>query len=77
VMNIGVRPTFEGQNRTVEVHLLGYQGNLYGRPLTVAVRSYLRPEKRFRSPDELREQIGRDIAKARHQLMPDGELLPD
>ena len=77
VMNIGVRPTFEGQNRTVEVHLLDYQGNLYGRALTVAMRLYLRPEKRFRSPDELRAQIGRDIAKARQTLMPNGVLLPE
>jgi riboflavin kinase/FMN adenylyltransferase len=76
-MNIGMRPTFEGQNRTIEVHLLGYAGDLYGQDLSVAVRHYLRPEKRFRSPDELREQIGRDVAKARHLLMPNGELLPD
>jgi riboflavin kinase/FMN adenylyltransferase len=76
-MNIGMRPTFEGQHRTIEVHLLGYAGDLYGHHLSVAVRHYLRPEKRFRSPAELKEQIGRDVAKARQLLMPHGELLPD
>lgn len=68
VVNIGIRPTFAGTERAVEVHLLDYQGDLYGRPLSVALRHYLRPEKRFPSPDELRAQIGRDIAKAKQLL---------
>jgi riboflavin kinase/FMN adenylyltransferase len=77
VLNIGMRPTFQGEHRTVEVHLLGYQGSLYDRPLQVALRHYLRPEKRFSSPDALREQIGRDIAKAKALLTPAGSLLPE
>jgi riboflavin kinase/FMN adenylyltransferase len=68
VMNIGVRPTFAGLRRTVEVHLLDWQGDLYGRWLDVDVIERLRGEQRFDGPDALRAAIASDVARAKRVL---------
>jgi riboflavin kinase/FMN adenylyltransferase len=62
VVNIGGRPTFspEEDEDTVEVHVLGYDGDLYGRALEVTLFDKLRDEARFDGPDALRDQITRD-----------------
>lgn len=60
VMNLGTRPTVDGQTQTVEVHLLNWQGDLYGQTLTVALKAFLRPEQRFDSLDQLKAQIQAD-----------------
>jgi riboflavin kinase/FMN adenylyltransferase len=65
VTNIGVRPTFEGVRRTVEAHLLDFDGNLYDQPLTLQILARLRAEQRFASVAELVAQIRRDVAAAR------------
>lgn len=67
VANIGVKPTFHGNgyNRTIEVHLLDFAGDIYGRHLQVYFIRRLREEKRFPSVGELVEQIRRDIHQAR------------
>lgn len=66
VTNIGVRPTFSGKGLAVETHLLGYSGpDCYGERLEVVFLDKIRDEKRFGSPDELKEQIDRDIEQAR------------
>ncbi|MEM1291394.1 MAG: bifunctional riboflavin kinase/FAD synthetase [Cyanobacteria bacterium P01_H01_bin.162] len=64
VMNLGVRPTVDGQHQAIEVHLLGWQGDLYGQTLTVALQSFLRPEQRFASLDRLKAQIQADCEAA-------------
>jgi riboflavin kinase/FMN adenylyltransferase len=64
VMNVGNRPTVAGQDKTLEVHLLDWQGDLYGRTLTVALVEFLRPEQRFESLDGLKAQIQRDCDQA-------------
>ncbi|NJN21286.1 MAG: bifunctional riboflavin kinase/FAD synthetase [Leptolyngbya sp. RL_3_1] len=64
VMNLGNRPTVAGQSQTLEVHLLDWQGDLYGRTLTVALVEFLRPERRFDSLDDLKTQIQRDCEQA-------------
>ncbi len=61
VANIGKNPTFDGKRMSYEVHLFGYSGNLLGRELTVYFIDRLRGEKRFSSPEELKEQIIKDI----------------
>ncbi len=71
VTNIGVRPSFDNGQRTVETHLLDFDGNLYGRPLTLQFAARLRPEQRFPSVDALIVQIGLDAAAARRLLMED------
>ena len=57
VTNIGIRPTVEGENVTVEPWLLDYEGDLYGKELTLEFYHYLRPERKFPSLTELREEI--------------------
>ncbi|MGB0563817.1 MAG: bifunctional riboflavin kinase/FAD synthetase [Spirulinaceae cyanobacterium] len=65
VMNLGCRPsvTAAGQT-TVEVHLLNWSGDLYGRQLTVKLERFLRPEQKFSSLAELQAQIRQDCAIA-------------
>lgn len=65
VMNIGQRPTVNGINVTVEVHLLDWSGDLYGETLTVSLEEFLRPEQKFASLDELKTQIQTDCEAAR------------
>jgi riboflavin kinase / FMN adenylyltransferase len=64
VMNIGYRPTVEGQQISVEVHLLDWSGDLYGQTLTVSLEQFLRPEQKFASLEELKAQIQRDAEQA-------------
>lgn len=67
VANIGVKPTFHGGNnrRNIEVHLLDFYGNLYGKRIKVFFSRRLREEKRFSSVSELIRQIKQDILHAR------------
>ncbi|MEM8778334.1 MAG: bifunctional riboflavin kinase/FAD synthetase [Cyanobacteria bacterium P01_G01_bin.49] len=65
VMNIGSRPTVNGQVPTAEVHLLDWSGNLYGQTLTVQLEKFLRPEQKFPSLDALKSQIRRDCQIAK------------
>jgi riboflavin kinase/FMN adenylyltransferase len=67
-MSIGVRPTFGGTVRTLEVHLIDWEGDLLGRDVEVAFADWLRPEMRFDSPAELVDAIGRDVAETRERL---------
>ena len=60
VMNVGCRPTVAGESPTIEVHLLNWSGNLYGQTLKVNLLSFLRPEQKFASVTELKQQIAKD-----------------
>lgn len=63
VTNIGVKPTVGGEQAPLaETHIIGFSGDLYGRSLNVELRSFIRPEMRFDSLDELKEQIARDAS---------------
>lgn len=64
VMNIGYRPTVDGTNPTVEVHLLNWCGDLYGKTITVQLEKFLRPEQKFASLEALKAQIQADCAIA-------------
>ncbi|MCI0573726.1 MAG: riboflavin biosynthesis protein RibF [Myxococcaceae bacterium] len=63
--NIGVKPTFGGTEVTIEVHLLDFSGDLYGKDLRVQFVEWLRGEQRFGSVTELIGQIKRDVELAR------------
>lgn len=65
VANLGNRPTVDGANHTLEVHLFNYSANLYGRRLEVDFVHHLRDERKFASLDELRAQITVDSEMAR------------
>src|SRR5262249_22954172 len=65
VTNIGVRPTFgDALEPSVETHVIGWSGDLYGDVLRVRFLHRLRDEKKFGSIDELKTQIERDVARA-------------
>jgi riboflavin kinase/FMN adenylyltransferase len=60
MMNIGVRPTLDGNRRIIEVNIFDYSGNLYSEHLRISLYHYIRAEKKFSSMDELRNQIIKD-----------------
>jgi riboflavin kinase/FMN adenylyltransferase len=67
VANLGVRPTVDA-GRSLEVHVLDFQGDLYGRTLRVGFVARLRGEQKFSGLEELRTQIARDAEAARKAL---------
>lgn len=70
VTNIGLRPTFQGQDVRIEAHLLGFRGDLYGTRLHLDVIHRLRDEMRFDGIPSLVAQIHADITAAKHALAP-------
>jgi riboflavin kinase/FMN adenylyltransferase len=64
ITNIGVRPTFGESDVAIETHLLGYSGDLYGRPVRLSFVQRLRDERRFPDIDALRAQIQADQRRA-------------
>jgi riboflavin kinase/FMN adenylyltransferase len=63
VANLGVRPTVEGGDGAdllLEVHIIDWEGDLYGRWLHVELLRFIRPEQKFASLDQLKEAITRD-----------------
>lgn len=65
VTNIGVKPTVGGENKPLaETHIIGFSGDLYGKELDVELRRFLRPEVKFNSLEELREQISKDVSNS-------------
>jgi riboflavin kinase / FMN adenylyltransferase len=68
VMNIGCRPTVVGEFPTVEVHLLDWSGDLYNQTITVSLEAFLRPEQKFASLEDLKQQIDRDCQTAKKLL---------
>lgn len=73
IMNIGKRPTLNGKKKTIEVHLLDFDANLYGEKIQVGVLKRLRDERKFASVEHLFAQIKKDEAKAR-LLIKNGEI---
>ncbi|MDD3653079.1 MAG: bifunctional riboflavin kinase/FAD synthetase [Desulfotomaculaceae bacterium] len=65
VANIGVKPTFQGQMRNIEVHLLDFYQDLYGKKIRVKFTRRLREERRFNTTSELVKQIEQDIIQTR------------
>jgi riboflavin kinase/FMN adenylyltransferase len=65
VLNVGIRPTFGEARRTIEAHLLDWQGDLYGRWVELEFVARLRDERRFDGPAALRDAIAADVARAR------------
>jgi len=63
--NIGRRPTFPDSERTVEVLVLDYYNNLYGRELKIDIIERLRGEKQFDTAEDLKKQIAEDIKQGR------------
>ncbi|MBQ2733706.1 MAG: bifunctional riboflavin kinase/FAD synthetase [Clostridia bacterium] len=67
VTNIGVRPTVSGGKDTVtaETNIFDFDGDLYGKTLSVALKHFIRPEKAFENGEELKKAVYDDIEAAR------------
>jgi len=68
VANLGRRPTFGKLQENFEVHVLGFDGDLYGRTMRVALVDFIRPEMKFAGLEALKSQIAADRETAREIL---------
>lgn len=68
VLNRGTRPTFDGGEPTMEVHLPGFEGDLVGRTLSIEFVDRIRDERRFEGPEALAARIEADVEEARKIL---------
>ena len=68
VTNVGSRPTVDGHQIRTESWILDFDGDLYGEELTLEFHNFLRPEQKFASLEELKEQIQMDADQVRHLL---------
>lgn len=59
--NIGRRPTINGNDIRIEVHIIDFAGDIYGHNLSIDFQSFIRAEKKFNSLAELSEQISKDV----------------
>lgn len=66
VINIGKNPTFGAEKRTFEVHVLDFDGDLYGKVLTAEVTEKIRGEIKFENTEDLKKQIENDVCAVRH-----------
>jgi riboflavin kinase/FMN adenylyltransferase len=73
MMNIGMRPTVNGTKRSIEVNILDFDEDIYGKNMKVFLHTYLRGEVKFEGLDKLKEQLARDAVKAREVLQMQNE----
>ena len=69
MLNIGFKPTLQGEARTIEVHLFNFEGNLYNQNLEVEFIKLLRNEVKFNSLEDLKKQLEIDRAEAQKILV--------
>lgn len=69
VANVGTRPTVDGHENRVEVHLFDFDQDIYGQQLTIDFRDKIRDEQKFASFDLLKQQISIDANQAREILL--------
>ena len=68
VASLGVRPTFEPAHELLEAYLFGFEGDLYGRRIEIALHAWIREERKFDGPEPLAAQMREDEAAARRLL---------
>jgi riboflavin kinase/FMN adenylyltransferase len=73
--NVGYQPTYGQHPHRVEVHIIGFKGDIYGKQLRVGFVARLRDEVAFASEEELKAQIEEDLSSAQHILVQ--SLTPD
>lgn len=64
ILNIGDRPTVDGDQKTIEAHLIDFEGDLYGQELRIYFQEFLREEKKFESLYALKNQLAIDRERA-------------
>ena len=62
VINVGDRPTFNIKEKLIEAHILSFNGDLYGKKITIYFKQFLREIKKFGNISELKAQIEKDVA---------------
>ena len=65
IANFGERPTVKGVNLLLETHIFDFNGDIYGKELTVEFLTFIRPEKKFKDFKSLTNQIQKDVIKAK------------
>ena len=70
--NIGKRPTFSDSKHAVEVYVVDYHGELYGRDLRIDIMERLRDEKKFKTVGELKKQVAEDVKHGKAKLSSKG-----
>ena len=65
IVNIGYRPTFNGQSLLLETNIFGFKRNLYNKVISVSFKKFIRPEKKFKNFEYLKKQIKNDIKQAK------------
>lgn len=68
MMNIGMRPTFEGKKQTMEIHLFDFNQNIYGKEVQVRFYNRIRDEQKFSGPEDLKLQLQEDKQQAEDLL---------
>jgi len=68
MMNIGYRPTVDGNERTIEVNLFNFDQSIYDETLTITLKKYLRSEEKFSGLDKLKIQLEKDKKAALDSL---------
>lgn len=71
VTNIGNKPTVSGEHQLgVETHIIGYDGDLYGKTVKISLYEFVRSEQKFSSVEELKAQMHHDMDYARNAKIP-------
>lgn len=73
MMNIGTRPTFNGTEQTLEVHILNFNDDIYDKMMSIAFVHKLRDERHFASKEALTEQLKKDAQIVEEQFEKDLE----
>lgn len=68
MLDIGLRPTVGGKEQRVEIHLLDFHGDLYGKKVRIETLHFLRKEQKFADTDALRRQLDADLEATRNYL---------
>ena len=75
VTNVGTRPTVSDSGKvSIETFLLDFDGDLYGKRIRLEFCRRLREEKKFESPQQLKDEVGKNIAQARAYFRETGEV---
>jgi len=64
ILNIGDRPTVDGKKKTIEAHLIDFDGDVYGQELSIHFQEFLREEEKFENLDALKNQLVIDRERA-------------
>lgn len=60
MMNIGIRPTVGGRNKSLEIHFFNFKDNIYGKNVSIEIIKKIRDEEKFSSIDQLKIQLKKD-----------------